>query len=288
MTKQKPSLIYFGTPDYSAAVLKALQAADYPIVGVVTTPDTSIGRAKELSPTPVKMLAEQTNIPVFTPVSFRLHDNSISDLSQLSADFLVVFSYGKIIPNHILALPKYAALNIHPSLLPKYRGPSPVQSQIRDGITQSAVSIIEMTDKVDAGPIMAQEPVALPPDSTFQSAITHVSTVAATAMITLLSTYTSHPPKRQEQDDSQATYTKIISKADGFLDLIVLQQSSAVDIDRLIRAYTPWPGVWTTFEGKTLKFLPNKLVQLEGKSALPLKTLLNGYPQLKPFIDHLI
>lgn len=200
-------------------------------------------------------------------------------------DLIVVASYGQIIPQKILDLPKYGALNIHPSLLPKYRGATPIPSAILAKESTTGVTIIKMIQKVDAGPILSQETVKISPTDTSKSLLETCFNLGAKMLIDLIPEYIEHKitPISQPQN-SPTPYTKKFKKLDGFIPwdkFIELSKNNFKPIDRKIRALYPWPGVWTTMpNGKTLKILPQNLFQLEGKSPISWKQLSNGYQHL--------
>lgn len=299
-------IIFFGTPDFVIPVLKSL-VANFTVVGIVTTPDTIQGRKKILTPTPVKVFAMKHDIPVFQPEKLKdgksmenvkrseipLRGRQLT-MDNLDPDLFVVAAYGKIIPQEILNVPKYGAINIHPSLLPKYRGPSPLQATILNGEAKTGVTFIKMDEKMDHGPILQTLPVSIAPDETFVTLHTRAFKIAADHLTILIKQFANGKIISQTQDESKATYCKMIKKEDGFIDL--KNPPSIEKIDRMIRAYYPWPSVWTRLhqdsggqakKGTILKILPGKFVQLEGKKPVDLKTFLVGYPQFRPQLERL-
>lgn len=281
----KPTIIYFGTPDFSVIVLDSLLQNNFPIKGVVTAPNRPRGRNHILTPTPVKAYAQKHDLQVFTPTNLKDNDLHLQ-LEALKPDLFVVFSYGKIIPGAILPIPTYGALNVHPSLLPKYRGPSPVQSQILAGETKTGVTIIKMNKNVDAGPIVAQETMDMPADATFESLIEVLSNLGAKLLNNCILDYTNGKINLVNQDENAMSFTKIIKKDDGYLSQDQLSSIDPLQFNRMVRAYHPWPGVWTKWQNKTLKLLPNQMVQIEGKPAISVKEFLNGYPQATTWVNH--
>lgn len=284
----KPSIIYFGTPEFSLTVLDSLLVNNYPVKGVVTAPDRPKGRSGIDTPTPVKVYAQEHNLPVFTPSTLKDNIQIKNQLRSLQPDLFVVFSYGKIIPDELLSIPSHGALNVHPSLLPKYRGPSPVQAQILAGETVTGVTIIQMTAEVDSGPIVAQNAMSMPANTTFHSLINTLSQFGADLLNDCIMDYRDNKIELDKQDENQATYTKIIKKEDGFISSEKLKQFDPITFDRMIRAYHPWPSVWTKFDNKVVKFLPNHMVQIEGKFPISVKQLLNGYPDLASVIKSVL
>lgn len=190
------------------------------------------------------------------------------------ADLVISADYGQKLPS--------GGLNLHPSLLPQYRGPTPVPQQILNKETESGISIIEMTDEFDAGPIIAQEKVPVLPDDTTPVLLKRCFTSGAKLLIKILPDYLNNKITQKIQDESQADYTRKFTKADGFISWEEFKKSRlSSTLDRKIRAYFPWPGVWTTMSnGKILKLLPKNLVQLEGKTPITWQQFLAGYKHL--------
>lgn len=283
----KPTILYFGTPAFSVTILDALAQANYPIVGVVTSPDQPQGRNHAIMSSPVKQWALKYAITPFTPETFRNNSEIICLLGSLAPDLIVVYSYGKIIPDDVLRLTKRGTINVHPSLLPRYRGPSPVQAQILAGDSQTGVTLIEMTSEVDAGPIIVQEKVAMPQEATFDSLIQLLSATGARLLVDTLPSYVAGKITPTPQPESPTPYTQKITKASGFIPFEQLARTDRVLFERSVRAYYPWPGVWTTLDNKVLKFLPEAQAQLQGKAPTSVKQLVHGYPALRPALSSL-
>ena len=233
--------IFFGTPEFSRIILQALvETAAVTVLAVVTKPDRPVGRKKVLTPSPVKILAKNQGLEVLTPTKL---DTTLSSLlSPLHPDLIVVAAYGKIIPPTVLAVPKYGCLNIHPSLLPKYRGPSPVQFAILNGEEKTGVTIILMDDKMDHGPILVQTAVPITPSDTEESLTTKLARVGADLLIQTIPRWVAGEIEPQPQDHIQATYTKLLTREDGRIDW----RKPHHEIERQIRAFHPWPGTYTT------------------------------------------
>ncbi len=284
---KKPSIIYFGTPDFSVVVLKRLLDEGYSIPLVVTTPDKPKGRKGKLTGSPVKIYAQSHHIPFITPLKLRENREVVDQLQKLKPDLIIVFSYGKIIPDEILAVPTLGPLNIHPSLLPKFRGPSPIQAQILAGETKTGVTIIKMAAQVDAGPIISQSTIPTPTEATFESLAHTLAHIGADMLIATIPKLSSKQLKPKRQDESHASFTKIIHKNDGFFEANTLAIHDRANFNRMVRAYYPWPSVWTNWQGKILKFLPENKVQLEGKSPISIKQFLSGHPEAKEWAEKL-
>jgi methionyl-tRNA formyltransferase len=280
-------IIFFGTPKEVIPVIENL-VTHFEVVAVVTTPDKKTGRKQIVTPTPIKIYAEEKNIPVLTPQQFT--DGTIEQLQNFKPDLIVVAAYGKIVPNIVLHIPTYGAINIHPSLLPKYRGPTPIQTALLNGDEASGITFIQMDEQMDHGPILQQIPFTLEKTDTFAWLMQSTFAQAAQILPHVINEYTSGKLKTYPQNESLATYTKMITKDDGYIDLA--NPPTPEQLDRMIRAYDPWPTVWTKGEINDkkvlLKFLPGKNLQVEGKKPLSVKDFLNGYPIMKEIITKLI
>ncbi len=235
-------LIFFGTPLFAVPALEALVKNGYSIVGVVTRPDEPAGRNQILTPPPVKIAAERLGIPVFQPEGF---DAKHFAEEIPAAELFIVAAYGKIIPQSILNLAPRGTLNIHPSLLPKWRGPSPIQSAIMAGDEHTGVSIMLLDELMDHGPIVAQRTVPLPPRATYPLLHDTLAELGAIMLIETIPPYLAGKIKPVMQNDEQATFSKILKRNDGR----ALWDRPAESIDRMVRALNPWPGVWTIWPG---------------------------------------
>lgn len=274
-------IVFFGNTKYSNIGFQTIQKA-YPVSLTVTIPNS-----------PVKNLAEKLKVPVLETA--KLDEKALEKIKSLNPDFLVVEDYGLILPPQALELPKYAPLNIHHSLLPKYRGPSPAPFAILNGDKISGVTIIKMVDEVDAGDILAQQKYELEEDETTDSLLTKLNQLGAELLIDVIGQYLEGSTKPIPQDNTQANHTRRFTKKDGYFDLPAGRQAYPEfmqELDRKIRAYYPWPGVWTKWNGRIVKFLPpprhsdpgldpgeesNYLLQMEGKKPISWKDFLNGY-----------
>ncbi len=268
----KPNIIFFGNTKYSTLGARIIHQK-YPLYLVVTIPEKIVGRKKELTSSPVKILSQELNIPVIE--ADVLNSAIITQISKLRPDFIIVEDYGLILPKELLALPKFAPLNIHHSLLPKYRGPSPAPSAILAGDKVSGVTIIKMTEQVDAGDILAQVTYILEPDETTDSLLTKLNTLGGALMNGVIEQFLEGLSQPIKQDVNKVSYTKRFTKQDGYFD--INNPPSKKILDRMIRAYFPWPNVWTRWNNKIVKFYPEGFVQLEGKNKVELHEFLNGY-----------
>lgn len=283
-TYEPIKIVFFGTPNFGAIILKSLIGqqivGEYTIPLVVTAPDKPAGRGQELAASPVCKLANEFNIPVITPEILK-DIKLIKRLGYLKPDFLVLAAYGKILPKEILAIPKKYPLNVHPSLLPKYRGPSPVSAAILNGDKYTGVTIMVMNEKMDSGDILAAARQKISLRDTTATLETKLANLGTNLIHYVLHLATTNKIKPYPQDSTKATYTKILKKEDGYIDW----KKPPENLERMIRAYHPWPGVWTRYpnskvksqKSKILKLLPKKMVQLEGKNPVTLEEFKSGH-----------
>lgn len=271
-------IIFFGTPDYVLPILEKLNKY-HEVILVITQEPKPIGRDQKLSYSAVDTWAHKKKIA---------KQFNFEDLPE--ADLGVCASFGKIIPKEVLNHFKYGILNIHPSLLPKYRGASPIQSQIAEGVTQTGVTIIKMDEKMDHGPIVAKFKDEILPTDTFESLRVRLFERSADVLLELIDPFTKGKIQPKAQNHEEATFTTMVSKQDGFVDL---KTEAPEIVERKLRAYAPWPGVWTIVKiakvEKRLKILKAHLengelhieqVQLEGKNPVAYKQFLSAHPQL--------
>lgn len=287
-TRQPDNLkiAFLGTPRLAQIVLQNLIDSPYKPQLVITGHSKKSGRGLALKANSIELEAKKQGIEI---------NYKVKAIDE-SFDLVVLVAFGQIIPKEILNLPKFGFINIHPSLLPKYRGPSPIQTAILDGQKITGVTIIKLDEKIDHGPILAQLEVEIESIDTHQSLVEKLGLIGSNLLIETLSDYLSGKLKPQAQDDKNATFTKIITKADGFID--PQKPPHPVKLQRMIRAYYPWPGVWIEIESRIknqksrkikIKFLPPTvltphhpinpfLIQPEGKKPMTVKEFVNGYP----------
>ncbi|MEE8045560.1 MAG: methionyl-tRNA formyltransferase [Dehalococcoidia bacterium] len=245
-------ILFFGSPAESADSLESLVSAGHEIVAVYSQPDRRAGRGRTMSPTPVKTNALKHGLQVFTPKGLRNNKEEFSRLAELNADVFVVVAYGRILPVEVLQIPSMGVVNIHPSLLPKYRGPSPVVTAILDGQAETGVTIMLLDEGMDTGPILAQsEPIGLTGNERGTDLQATLFKEGAKLLPGVLEGLQQGSITPRQQDDSAATVTRLLERADGEIDWT----ASAAQIDRMVRAYDPWPGTFTSWNGKGLKIL---------------------------------
>jgi methionyl-tRNA formyltransferase len=244
-------VIFLGTPAFAAIPLEALAAdARYQVVGVVTQPDRPAGRGRAPEPPPVKRAAVRLGIPVLQPGTLR-DPAAAEQLAALRPDAGVVAAYGEILRKQVLAIPPLGYLNIHPSLLPRHRGPTPVPGAILAGDAETGVTVMLLDAKMDSGPILAQQRVPLPPDARGDQLTEELFRLGAALLLEALARYAAGELAPTPQDDIQATYTKMLKKDDGAIDWA----ADAIQIERMTRAYHPWPGAQTSWRGQPLKVI---------------------------------
>ena len=253
-------LIFFGTPDIAAYTLRVLCSVGYNALAVVTQPDKPTGRDRMLTPPPVKTIARELGIPVFQPVTLK-DGVFLEELRRLQPDVCVVISYGKIFPASFFEIPPLGFLNVHFSLLPAYRGASPLPTAIMNGDRESGVTIALLVPKVDSGPILAQKRLPIPQEKYYPEIINEYMQKGTELLLEVLPRYVSGGIKPREQDHGQATFTKILTRQDGNIDW----DRSAEQIFNQIRALNPEPGTWTTFDKATLRILRASLLSAAAK-----------------------
>lgn len=302
-------IVFFGTSDVGLPVLQALATTDeHEVVQVVTSPDAFVGRRQELQVTPIAELAESLHLPIQKPEQVKTNPEFLEYLKSLNADIFIVVSYGKILPIELLNIPPLKTLNVHFSLLPKYRGASPIQYALLNGETATGTTIFVLDELVDHGPILAQQGITIDPNDTFPTLAAKLSSLSTELLIGLLPQYEAGTITAQEQNHEQATVTKLIKKDHGHIDWSTM---TAQQIINMLRAYISWPGIWTTWNGqdnfKILEavvakqeevatdeapqdvipcanntFLKLLEVQPSGKKPMSMRDFLNGQKDFRP------
>lgn len=240
--------IFMGTPEIAAVILNTLIEHKQDIIAVVTQTDKPKGRGKEMSISEVKEVALKYNLPIYQPVKAK-SEEFIKEMEALAPDVIIVAAYGKILPESLLRLPKYGCINVHASLLPKYRGAAPIQWVIIDGEEKTGVTIMQMDNGIDTGDMLLKEEVVIEKDETAGSLHDKLAIAGGKALLKALKQVEEGTVVREKQDDSLSCYAKMLDKTMGNLDF----SKSAVELERLIRGLNPWPSAYTQFEGKNLK-----------------------------------
>ena len=264
MTPTSKTILFFGTDEFSAVSLRELIARGFAIAAVVTKPDSRKGRGRELQPSVVKQIALEHDIPVWQPLKMSEIADDIKNLEHQPTGVLV--SYGKIIPQAIIDLFKPGIVNVHPSLLPKYRGPSPVESAILHGDTETGVSIMQLSAAMDAGPVYKQVVYRLNDTETAPQLEADLARLGAQELVTILPSIMNGSLQPTEQNDAVATYCKLLSKEDSLLNLETLTAEQA---ERQVRAFLAYPKTKVTIAGHSL-VVTKAHIALSGSTLLDL------------------
>ncbi|TAL19692.1 methionyl-tRNA formyltransferase [Patescibacteria group bacterium] len=251
-------LIFWGTADFAVPILERLfELKKMEIVGVITRPDAPFGRDQRLTPSPVKIAAERLGLKVLTPEKLK-EPAFAAEIQRLAPEVALVIAYGRIIPDALLAIPPKGTLNVHPSLLPALRGPSPIAAAILSGDKETGVTLMLLDSEMDHGPLIAQTRRPLTGKETITSLSKILSEAAADLVATALPRYLNNELVPQDQEHARATYCPLLSRESGKIDWT----KTAVEIERMSRAYAGWPGIWTEWsDGKNR--LRVKLFELE-------------------------
>ncbi len=243
----EPRLVFFGSPEFALPSLRALLEAGYHVALVVTQPDRPAGRGGRLQAPPVKRAALGAGLSVFQPETLR-GGEAEERLRAADPDAFVIAAYGKILPQRILDIPRRGSLNVHASLLPRWRGPSPVAAAILAGDRETGVTIMEVTAKMDAGPIVAQRRVPILPDDRTGTLEPRLAAVGAELLVEVLPGWLAGELRGVPQDEAQATYCPLLRKDDGRLS----PDLDVATAERAVRAYDPWPGAFVIYRGERL------------------------------------
>ncbi|OOF63947.1 methionyl-tRNA formyltransferase [Rodentibacter pneumotropicus] len=252
------NIIFAGTPDFAAQHLQALLHSQHNVIAVYTQPDKPAGRGKKLQASPVKQLAEQHNIPVYQPKSLRKEEVQ-AELQALNADVMVVVAYGLILPKVVLSVPRLGCLNVHGSILPRWRGAAPIQRAIWAGDTQTGVTIMQMDEGLDTGNMLHNVYCDILPTETSAGLYEKLAELAPPALIEVLDQLESGKFIAEKQDDSQSNYADKLSKEEARLDWSL----SAAQLERNIRAFNPWPMAYFSTEDKEGNSQTLKVYQAE-------------------------
>ena len=236
-----------GSPEFGIPILKAL-ANSYEVVGVVTQPDRPAGRGRKIKPPPIKNLAQELNLSVIQPP--KVHNpGTINQLIKWKSDVIVVAAFGQILRKNVLEIPKYGCINVHASLLPRWRGAAPINAAIYHGDTETGITIMKMDKGLDTGPIISQQTIQIDPTDDAGTLSKKLAELGGKLIVEILSQYLSGEIPIQPQDDTQATYAPMLKKEDGLLDFT----QSTEQLERKVKAFSPWPGTFMYWADKTLK-----------------------------------
>ncbi|MCO1333070.1 methionyl-tRNA formyltransferase [Microbulbifer sp. OS29] len=303
------NILFAGTPDFAAVHLQSLLDSEHHVIAVYTQPDRPAGRGKKLLASPVKQLALSHDIPVYQPLSLR-DESAQAELKALGADIMIVVAYGLILPQAVLDTPRRGCINVHASLLPRWRGAAPIQRAVQAGDNESGVAIMQMEAGLDTGPVLIESRCAITDTDTGGSLYDKLAELGGPSLLKALALLESGNANPQLQDDTRANYANKITKEDAQIDW----QRPAEELHRLIRAFNPFPVCWTTYQDKKgeqrlriysaalergchsdqpgtilacddegilvacgREALRLQLLQLPGKKALPAAEILKGY-----------
>lgn len=241
-------IIFAGTPDFAAETLKALLNSEHEICAVYTQPDRPAGRGRKLTPSPVKQLAQEHDIPVEQPLNFKSED-SVATLAAYEADLMVVVAYGLLLPQNVLDTPKLGCINVHASLLPRWRGAAPIQRAILAGDKETGVGIMKMEAGLDTGPVLLEARCPIYNSDTAQILHDRLAELGANALLQSLIDIEAKLANAKPQDDSQTTYASKLDKKEAAIDW----QQAAEEILRQINAFNPWPVAQTSWRGDTMR-----------------------------------
>ena len=270
-------IVFMGSPDFALPSLSALATArNYQIVGVVTQPDRASGRGRELKSPPVKTLTLELNIPILQPEKLR-EPAAMTQLQEWNPDLIVVAAFGQILKKDILDLPRYGCINVHASLLPRWRGAAPISAAILAGDEETGVTIMQMDVGLDTGPMLAKKSTRIRRDDTAGSVLQALSTLGADLLIETLPEYLSGNLKPVPQPAEGATYAPMLKKENGLLDFA----HSAVELERRVRAMNPWPGAWFEWNRNPLKVLRASTVSGEKGLVSGSRLTVEGRPAVQ-------
>lgn len=249
-------IVFAGTPEFAAVALEALLFSSHHVIAVYTQPDRPAGRGLKLTPSSVKELALANKLPVYQPVSLK-GESEQQHLADLQADVMVVAAYGLLLPSAILKTPRFGCINIHPSLLPRWRGAAPIQRTIYAGDTKTGVTIMQMDEGLDTGPMLLQREYTLAQDETSQTLHDKMAVLGAQALIETLDLLAQNKLSSVVQDNSLATYAQKISKEEALIDW----EQPALELEHEVCAFNPWPVAYTSWQGQNLRIWSAKALQ---------------------------
>ena len=243
-------IVFLGTPEFAVPSLRALVGNGHHVAAVFTQPDRPKGRGNQITESPVKKTAAELGISVQQPERIR-RPESIELLKELRPDMMVVVGYGQIIPQTIIDIPRHGILNVHASLLPKYRGAAPIQWSIANGDAETGVTIMQIDAGLDTGDMLMKKAVAIDPAETAPELSMRLAPLGASLLLEVIREIEAGGSIREKQDEAVASYARILKKEDGLIDW----SSPAIVIYNRLRGFTPWPGAYTTFRGQQLSLL---------------------------------
>lgn len=292
----KEKIVFFGSGPYVVPILEKLKES-FDLILVFTTEEEKLTNKRF---GPVFSFCRENNIE--TTSLYQFEAGNILELESSKANVAILASFGLFIPNEVLNLFPLGIINIHPSLLPLYRGPTPIQTALLNGETKTGVSIMKLDSEIDHGPILGQATLAIEPQDNAETLYKKSFKIGAEILVDLLPKYISGDLKPNEQDHSKATFTEHLTRESGLIDINSKELELGnwkLELDRRIRAFYPWPGVWFKYQchpeqsegsrlnNKTIKLLPEARIQVEGKNPMSLKDFKNGYPEGEEILSKL-
>jgi methionyl-tRNA formyltransferase len=264
-------ILFAGTPEFAVAALDALANSLHTLVGVYTQPDRPAGRGRVLTPSPVKQRALSLKLPIYQPPTLR-DAAAQSELAALRPDLMVVVAYGLILPQAVLDIPRLGCINIHASLLPRWRGAAPIQRAILAGDQESGITLMQMDAGLDTGPMLLQLPCAIEPDDSARELHDRLAALGAEALLRVLTMLEAGTHKPQLQDAAGVTYAHKIEKAEAVIDW----HQPALAIARQVRAFNPWPVAASSLNGKTVRVWQARMLSTESGDATPGRIVAAG------------
>jgi len=264
-------IIFAGTPPFAAVALEALLQSSHEVIAVYTQPDRPSGRGLKITESAVKQVARQHGLPIFQPASLK-NEAEQQALQNLNADVMVVAAYGMLLPSAVLHLPRLGCVNIHPSLLPRWRGAAPIQRTIFAGDTETGVTIMQMDEGLDTGPVLLQQSCSVAADDTSQTLHDKLAQQGAKALLETLHLLETEKIKPVPQDHALTTYANKISKEEALIDWL----QPAIELEHEVRAFNPWPVAYTSWQGENLRIWMAKALPNTSKTTEPRMLLHAG------------
>jgi methionyl-tRNA formyltransferase len=249
-------VVFLGTPEFAVPSLKSLLSSGHEVVGVFTQPDRPKGRGREVAESPVKRAARAAELTIYQPERIRRPEN-IELLKSLAPEVMVLVGYGQIIPQTIIDLPKHGILNVHASLLPKYRGAAPIQWAVANGETETGVTIMQIDAGLDTGDMLLEASIPIQAHETAPQLSVRLAPLGAELLVEALQQIAAGSIRREKQNEAEATYAPVLKKEDGLIDW----SHPAQQIYNRLRGFTPWPGAYTTFRGQQLLLLSARVAE---------------------------
>ncbi len=271
MKAQEIRTVFMGTPDFALGTLRGLIDAGLDLVGVYTQPDRPKGRGNKLAAPPVKELALEHNIPVFQPPKMRTPE-AVAELQALDPDLIVVVAYGQILPQTVLDIPRFGCINVHASLLPKYRGAAPINKAVVDGETETGVTTMQMDIGLDTGDMLVKKTVKIGPNETAGELYERLALVGRQAMEETIVKLLEGSLTPEKQDDALTSYASMMKKEDGLIDW----SQPAIMVHNQVRGLAPWPGAYTSLDGEVLKLSETVLGEGSGEPGTVLSSDMTG------------